>query len=87
MVQALLADGSAGVNTQNQVSSPTCSTVSRIDVLQGGRTALIYATIYGHTAVVEALLSDGRVDVDLRDNVSDWGIGLPQLTDCSRRLL
>ena len=39
-----------------------------IVVIQGGETALIYASGEGHTAVVELLLQHGA-DVNAKDNV------------------
>lgn len=40
------------------------------DMLKGGRTALIYASRYGHSITVQALLADARVQVNLMGKVS-----------------
>lgn len=39
-------------------------------VLQRGNTALMVASCDGHTAIVEALLADARVQVDIKNKVS-----------------
>ncbi len=38
---------------------------------QRGSTALHNAAKYGHTETVRVLLSDGRIDVNIQDNVSE----------------
>lgn len=38
-------------------------------MVQDGWTALMYASCKGHTAIVQALLADARVEVNLQDKV------------------
>lgn len=39
-------------------------------ILQNGWTSLMTASFFGHSAVVQVLLDDPRVEVNLKDHVS-----------------
>lgn len=65
----LLADATVQVNLHSKVRGCDDGAVQLDDTLQEGWTALISASVGGHTTTVQVLLDDARVEINIKGMV------------------